>query len=131
MAINVFPIHDQILLKDADDPTCGGLFPDGQGTNDQVRAGRGTVVKCGKGLITKSGLIPLCIKPGDDVIFMVDAALTFQSNGDTYHLLPEWSTSALLNRDPHAEEIGEFNGIDMDKLMDNLVNPESGNPEIS
>lgn len=125
MPINVFPIHDQILVKDLNDPTCGGLFPDGEQMASDIKAGRGVVVKVGKGLVTRTGIIELCIKVGDDVIFMKDAAISFQSNGDTYHLLPEWSTSALLNRDPHKEEIGEFDGLNIDQLLDEINKPEN------
>jgi co-chaperonin GroES (HSP10) len=122
---NVYPIHDQVLVRELPYESLLeiGFIP----SNEPVR--RGSIVRVGLGVPTRFGPIEPIVKVGDDVLFMLNMAMKFEHEGEIFYLLSEWNTSGVLNRDPsiylEAEPLVGFPGVDIDALMDRIEAEET------
>ena len=104
---NVFPIEDVVLVKSTDesDKSLDGILPD---EDDEILEilGKGTVISRGPGYTSSIGKIPITVKVGDEILFLKEKAAKFIEGEDTYYIISERDTSAVLNREPTEEEMG-------------------------
>ncbi len=117
--MNIFPIHDTILLKNIDDPTLGGVL---EPSKVDLTMGIGEVIRVGRGHITLRQVIPVAVIQGDKILFIRSKGFTFTIEKEKYILIKEADTSAVMNRDPYASEIpGWDDGLDVEALIEKAL----------
>jgi chaperonin GroES len=88
--MNVRPLGDRILVKpkQKEEKTKGGIFlPD---TASKERPMQGEIIAVGEGRRDDSGaLIPMSVKPGQEVLFAKYAGTEFKIDDEEYLILQE------------------------------------------
>ena len=94
---NIRPLHDRIIVKrlGEDEKTPGGIIiPD----TAKEKPFKGKVVSTGKGRINDDGkVLPLEVKPGDQVLFGKYAGTEFKMDGAEYLMMREEDIYGVLN----------------------------------
>ena len=96
-ATNIKPLHDRIIVKrlPQEVKTSGGIIiPDTAKEKPQ----KGKVVSTGKGRVNDEGkVLPLEVKPGDEVLFGKYAGTEFKMDGDEYLMMREEDIYGVIN----------------------------------
>ena len=94
---NIRPLHDRIIVKrlPQEVKTSGGIIiPDTAKEKPQ----KGKVVSTGKGRVNDEGkVLPLEVKPGDEVLFGKYAGTEFKMDGDEYLMMREEDIYGVIN----------------------------------
>ena len=94
---NIRPLHDRIIVKRLaqEVKTSGGIIiPDTAKEKPQ----KGKVISTGKGRVNDEGkVLPLEVKPGDEVLFGKYAGTEFKMDGDEYLMMREEDIYGVLN----------------------------------
>ena len=89
MATNIRPLHDRIIVQrlPQEVKTSGGIIiPDTAKEKPQ----KGKVISTGKGRVNDEGkVLPLEVKPGDEVLFGKYSGTEFKMDGDEYLMMRE------------------------------------------
>ena len=93
----VRPLHDRVIVRRLaeEERTRGGIIiPDTAKEKPQ----KGKVVSIGKGRVTDEGkILPLEVKPGDEVLFGKYAGTEFKIEGEDYLMMREEDIYGVLN----------------------------------
>ena len=96
-SINIKPLHDRIIVQrlPQETKTTGGIIiPDTAKEKPQ----KGKVVSTGKGRVNDEGkVLPLEVKPGDEVLFGKYAGTEFKMDGDEYLMMREEDIYGVIN----------------------------------
>ena len=96
MSVNFVPLHDRILVRriEEQETTRGGLIiPDTAKDKPQ----EGAVLAVGKGKIKEDGkVLPLCVRPGDRILFGKYAGTEINIDGEEYLILREDEVLGIL-----------------------------------
>ncbi|MDE0151628.1 MAG: co-chaperone GroES [Bdellovibrionales bacterium] len=91
------PLHDRVIVQRLaeEERTRGGIIiPDTAKEKPQ----KGKVVSTGKGKITEDGkLLPLEVKPGDEVLFGKYAGTEFKVEGEEFLMMREDDIYGVIN----------------------------------
>lgn len=94
---NIKPLHDRIIVKrlPQEVKTSGGIIiPDTAKEKPQ----KGKVVSTGKGRVNDEGkVLPLEVKPGDEVLFGKYSGTEFKMDGDEYLMMREEDIYGIVN----------------------------------
>lgn len=97
MSTQLKPLYDRVLVKriESEDKTKGGLFiPD----SAKEKPLEGEVVAVGAGKILDNGTLrPVCVKPGDRVLFAKYAETEIKLNNESFLLLKEDDLLGVIN----------------------------------
>jgi len=95
--IQVRPLHDRVIVQRLaeEERTRGGIIiPDTAKEKPQ----KGKIVSTGKGKVTEEGkVIPLEVKPGDEVLFGKYAGTEFKVEGEEFLMMREEDIYGVLN----------------------------------
>lgn len=93
----VRPLHDRVIVQRLaeEERTRGGIIiPDTAKEKPQ----KGKVVSIGKGRVTDEGkVVPLEVKPGDEVLFGKYAGTEFKVEGEEFLMMREEDIYGVLN----------------------------------
>ena len=91
------PLHDRVIVQRLaeEERTRGGIIiPDTAKEKPQ----KGKVVSTGKGKVTEDGkLLPLEVKPGDEVLFGKYAGTEFKVEGEEFLMMREDDIYGVIN----------------------------------
>ena len=91
------PLHDRVIVQRLaeEERTRGGIIiPDTAKEKPQ----KGKIVSTGKGKITEDGkLLPLEVKPGDEVLFGKYAGTEFKVEGEEFIMMREDDIYGVIN----------------------------------
>jgi len=95
------PVHDRILVKrhEPEQVTSGGIVL--TSTADDERTSRATVVAVGPGKYSEKTaiLIPMTVKPGDEILCHPAAGSRVTADGNTYWCMPESDVWCVIEKD--------------------------------
>ena len=88
-------LHDRILVrpKKAQTKTDGGIEIAGTSTEKIIE---GTVVQAGAGRMLNGKLVPLLVKPGDNIYFQGARPIEVELDGETLYVMSEGEVLAIL-----------------------------------
>ena len=95
--IQVRPLHDRVIVQRLaeEERTRGGIIiPDTAKEKPQ----KGKVISTGKGKLTEEGkVLPLEVKPGDQVLFGKYTGTEFKIEGEEFLMMKEEDIYGILN----------------------------------
>ncbi len=94
---NIRPLHDRVIVRrlGEDEKTPGGIIiPD----TAKEKPFKGEIISTGKGRVNDDGkVLPLDVKPGDQILFGKYAGTEFKIDGDEYLMMREEDIYGVLN----------------------------------
>ena len=98
--MKVKPLADRVLLKQeaAEEKTASGIFLPDTAKKDKPQTGK--VIAVGKGKYAENGkLVPMEVKPGDEVMFAKYIGAELKMNGIEYLVISERDVYGVFHED--------------------------------